>query len=141
MSEPWQAGRRRVASGGLGSLIGGSVVCGLLVLALAACGAGGKDAASTSVSTSTISGSTSDTGCDTFGTTWVQSYNVKATKQGNPIRMLSACCQVSGQIGVHHCFIKLTLAGTKDLGCETVDIGVDGMPAGQGKHEKCDADT
>ena len=103
----------------------------MLVLALAACGAGGKDAASTSVSTSTGS-STPDAGCDTFGTTWVHSYNVKAIKQGNPIRMLSACCQVSGQIGVHHCFIKLTLAGTKDLGCETVDIGV-GRAAGRAR--------
>ena len=116
------------------------VVCGCSCSRWRPAGAGGKHAASTSVSTSTTS-STPDAGCDTFGATWVHSYNVKAIKQGNPIRMLSACCQVSGQIGVHHCFIKLTLAGTKDLGCETVDIGANGLPAGQGKHEKCDADT
>jgi hypothetical protein len=141
MSEPWEAGPRRLVSHGRGASVAAGVLCALLVLALAACGAGGRDAASTSVPASTTATGTPDTGCDTYGPTWVHSYNVKAIKQGNTIRMLSACCQVSGQIGVHHCFIKLTLAGTKDLGCETVDIGVDGMPAGQGKHEKCDADT
>ena len=140
MSEPWQAVRSRFMLRGRGSFAAAGVLCAVLVLTLAACGGGGKHAASTSVSTSTGS-STPDSGCDTFGATWVHSYNLKAIKQGNPIRMLSACCQVSGQIGVHHCFIKLTLAGTKDLGCEAVDIGADGLPAGEGKHEKCNVDT
>ncbi len=140
MVEPWQAVSRRFVLRGRGASIAAGVACVAAVLALAACGSGGKTAASTSAPTSTGT-STPDTGCDTFGPTWVHSYNVKAIKQGNPIRMLSACCQVSGQIGVHHCFIKLTLAGTKDLGCEAVDIGSDGLPAGEGKHEKCNVDT
>jgi hypothetical protein len=136
MSEPWQAVRRRFALGDRGALAAGLLGV-VLVLALTACGSSNR-AASTSVPSTT---GTPDTGCDTFGPTWVQTYNVKAIKQGNPIRMLSACCQVSGQLGVHYCFIKLTLAGTKDLGCETVDIGANGLPAGEGKHEKCDVDT
>ena len=140
MSEPWQAVGGPAAPRGRGSVVVAGVVCMGLVLALAACGSGGKHAASTSVSTPTGT-STPDTGCDTFGPTWVHSYNVKAIRQGNPIRMLSACCQVAGQLGVHHCFIKLTLAGTKDLGCEAVDIGQNGLPAGEGKHEKCNVDT
>ncbi|HEX4520715.1 MAG TPA: hypothetical protein VH063_14125 [Gaiellaceae bacterium] len=139
MREGWQAVRRRLVPDSRGALAGAALLGVVLLLALSACGSSAKHAASTSVTTSTSS--TPDTGCDTFGPTWVHTYNVKAIKQGNPIRMLSACCQVSGQIGVHHCFIKLTLAGTKDLGCETVDIGTDGLPAGEGKHEKCDVDT
>ncbi len=140
MSESRDAPRRRSALRGRGGLVAVGLVGLLCMLTLAACGAGGKDAASTSVSTPTTS-NTPDSGCDTYGTIWVRSYNVKAVRQGNPIRMLSACCQTSGQVGVHHCFIKLTLAGTKDLGCETVDIGSNGLPAGTGTHQKCDSDT
>ncbi len=141
MSESREAARRRFALRGRGALVGVGFLGLVCVLALAACGSGGKHAASTSVSTPTTSSTPDAGGCDTYGISWVRSYNVKAVRQGNPIRMLSACCQTSGQVGVHHCFIKLTLAGTKDLGCETVDIGSNGLPAGTGTHEKCDSDT
>jgi hypothetical protein len=75
--------------------------------------------------------------CDTYGPVWVKSYNKTAIKQGNPVRMLSACCQPGAKKGVHHCFIIVTLAGTKDRGCAIYDLGPDGQPVGLGKHEAC----
>jgi hypothetical protein len=51
--------------------------------------------------------------------------------------MLSACCGPVTKAGRHHCFLKLTLIGTKTLGCETVDLGPDGTPATIGRHENC----
>jgi hypothetical protein len=75
--------------------------------------------------------------CDHYGPSWVRWYNKQAKAQGNPVRMLSACCQSTSRAGVHHCFIKLTLAGTKDLGCATYDLGKNGLPVGIGKHENC----
>ena len=75
--------------------------------------------------------------CSTFGTTWRLGYNKKAARAGNPIRILDACCKPASQVGVSHCFITVTLAGTKDRGCESVDIGRNGSVAGPGKHETC----
>jgi hypothetical protein len=77
--------------------------------------------------------------CDTYGPVWVKSYNKIAIKQGNPVRMLSACCQPGAKKGVHHCFIIVTLAGTKDRGCAIYDLGPNGQPVGLGKHEACPA--
>ncbi len=75
--------------------------------------------------------------CSRFGTSWRLSYNKTAKRSGNPIRILSACCSPTSRAGVSHCYVTVTLAGTKDLGCETVDIGKNGVPAGPGKHEEC----
>ncbi|HEY4346841.1 MAG TPA: hypothetical protein VGM80_04570 [Gaiellaceae bacterium] len=75
--------------------------------------------------------------CSGFGPTWRKSYNAKAVKVGNPIRILAACCQSTKTPGIHHCYVTVTLAGTLDRGCESVDIGKNGMPAGTGKHEEC----
>lgn len=75
--------------------------------------------------------------CDTYGVAWVKSYNRTAVKQGNPVRMLSACCQPGAKKGIHHCFIVVTLAGTKDRGCAIYDLGPSGQPVGLGKHEAC----
>jgi hypothetical protein len=75
--------------------------------------------------------------CSAFGTTWRLGYNKQAAKAGNPIRILDACCRPASRLGVSHCFITVTLAGTKDRGCESVDIGKNGAVAGAGKHETC----
>jgi hypothetical protein len=75
--------------------------------------------------------------CAKFGTTWRLAYNKRATTSGNPVRILAACCQPTGRLGVNHCFLTVTLAGTNDRGCELVDIGENGLPAGPGKHEPC----
>lgn len=76
-------------------------------------------------------------GCSGFGTTWAQSYNAQATLEGNPVRILSACCRPTATAGVNHCFLTVTLAGTLDRGCETVDIGKNGLPSNVGRHAKC----
>jgi hypothetical protein len=77
------------------------------------------------------------TSCTRFGTTWRLAYNKRAATSGNPVRILAACCQPTGRPGVNRCFLTVTLAGTNDRGCELVDIGENGLPAGQGKHERC----
>jgi hypothetical protein len=77
------------------------------------------------------------TNCSSFSTTWRLSYNKTAKQQGNPVRVLDACCKPTERAGVSHCFVAITLAGTSDRGCESVDIGTDGKVAGPGKHEKC----
>ena len=61
----------------------------------------------------------------------------RAVRQSSPIRMVSACCGPVTKAGRHHCFLKVTLIGTKTLGCETVDLGPDGTPATIGRHENC----
>ena len=53
------------------------------------------------------------------------------------MRILAACCRPTERAGVNHCLVTVTLAGTIDRGCELVDIGPSGFPAGPGKHEKC----
>ena len=75
--------------------------------------------------------------CSTFGPTFKTSYNKRAVKVGTPVRILAACCHSTGKAGVSHCFVTVTLAGTNDLGCESVDIGLDDLPVGPGKHELC----
>src|SRR5262249_35864664 len=77
------------------------------------------------------------TGCTAFGPTWVHSYNQSAIEGGNPIRLLAACCHSTDRIGVHHCYVTVTLAGTPYRGCESVDIGRNGLPASVGRHERC----
>ena len=77
------------------------------------------------------------TSCTQFGTTWRLAYNKRAATSGNPVRILAACCRPTGKAGVNHCFLTVTLAGTHDRGCELVDIGENGLPAGPGKHERC----
>jgi len=79
--------------------------------------------------------------CTTFGTTWARGYNSAAAKSGNPIRIVSACCHPGTRFGVNTCLLTVTLAGTRDRGCELVDIGSKGVPVGPGKHETCEAAT
>jgi hypothetical protein len=66
--------------------------------------------------------------CDAYGLSWVKSFNKSAVADGNPTRMLSACCQSTSLKGVHHCLIRLTLAGTTVQGCALYDLGADGLP-------------
>jgi hypothetical protein len=102
-------------------------LCGVLAVALlgtlAATGAAGA-----------ASGS-----CSSFGPSWARSYNAKAKKDGNPIRIVSACCKPGAKFGLNSCFVMVTLAGTNDLGCESTEIDAAGMPVGAGKHETCPA--
>jgi hypothetical protein len=76
-------------------------------------------------------------GCSTFGPSWAHTYNTRAVLAGNPVRILSACCTSTETAGVNHCFVTVTLDGTADRGCETVDIGRNGWPSGPGRHRKC----
>ena len=76
-------------------------------------------------------------GCSSFGEVWAHSYNSQAVAAGNPVRILSACCRPTETAGVNHCFLTVTLAGTLDRGCETVDIGKNGLPSDVGRHAKC----
>lgn len=76
-------------------------------------------------------------GCSSFGSTWAHAYNAHAVLQGNPVRILSACCRPTQTVGVNHCFLTVTLAGTLDRGCETVNIGKNGLPSDIGRHAKC----
>jgi hypothetical protein len=118
------------------------------VLALAAltAGCGGSKQADTTVSATASSAvktvpqataAGAPAACTSYGSTWLKAYNKSAVRQGSPIRMLSACCGPVTKAGRHHCFLKLTLVGTKTLGCETVDLGPDGTPATIGRHENC----
>jgi hypothetical protein len=75
--------------------------------------------------------------CSAFGPTWRRTYNKKAAASGNPVRILTACCQPTRRPGVNHCFVMVGLAGTPSKGCESVDIGPNGLPFGVGKHELC----
>lgn len=77
------------------------------------------------------------TGCTSFGPTWAHSYNRNAIQVGNPIRILGACCHSTGRVGIHHCYLTVTLVGTPYRGCESVDIGRNGLPASVGRHERC----
>jgi hypothetical protein len=77
------------------------------------------------------------TGCTSFGSTWAHSYNENAIQVGNPIRIVNACCHSTGRVGIHHCYVTVTLAGTPFQGCESVDIGRNGLPASVGRHERC----
>jgi hypothetical protein len=117
----------------------------LAATALAAgCGSAKKEAttvtSSATAAVKTVPGPTpsgAPSACTSYGSTWLKAYNKSALQQGSPIRMLSACCGPVTKAGRHHCFLKLTLIGTKTLGCETVDLGPDGTPATIGRHENC----
>jgi hypothetical protein len=81
--------------------------------------------------------------CDSYGTPWVKRFNKTAIAGGNPTRMISACCRSASIKGVrvHHCFIKLTLAGTTVIGCATYDLARNGLPVSPsisvGQHQNC----
>jgi hypothetical protein len=77
------------------------------------------------------------TGCTSYGTTWIHAYNNAAVQSGNPIRLVAACCHSTPRAGIHHCYVTVTLAGTPYRGCESVDIGRNGLPASVGRHERC----
>jgi hypothetical protein len=106
--------------------IGAAVASVLVVASVAAAAASGAG-----------SGRSSGASCSAFGPSWARSYNARAIVTGNPVRILGACCQPTEKAGVNHCFVIVTLAGTVDRGCELVDIGPSGLPAGPGKHERC----
>jgi hypothetical protein len=123
-----------------------ALVAVLALAALAAgCGSAKKEATTVSASAAaavvtTVTRQTpsgAPAACTSYGATWLKAYNKSAVKQGSPIRMLSACCGPATKAGRHHCFLELTLIGTKTLGCETVDLGPDGTPATIGRHENC----
>ena len=42
--------------------------------------------------------------------------------------MISACCETTSLKGVHHCLIRLTLAGTTVQGCALYDLAASGLP-------------
>jgi hypothetical protein len=118
-------------------------VAAVLVLAAAAAGCGGAREAATTASTeaTTTTAEATPSGapaaCTSYGATWLRAYNKSAVRQGSPIRMVSACCGPATKAGRHQCFLKVSLIGTKTLGCETVDLGPDGTPATVGRHESC----
>jgi hypothetical protein len=115
----------------------------VVALAVVATGCGGTKKATTTQpasATPTVSEATkagAPPACTSYGATWLKAYNKTALRQGSPIRMVSACCGPVTKGGRHHCFLKVTLVGTKQLGCETVDLGPDGTPATVGRHENC----
>src|SRR5262249_833646 len=119
-------------------------VCALLLAPLCILAAGcGSSGNKTAVTTTAIAAQTTTvppgvgTNCSSLSTTWRLPYNKTAKKQSNPIRVLDACCKPTERAGISHCFVAITLAGTHDRGCESVDIDADGKVAGPGKHEKC----
>ena len=111
-----------------------------LVVLVAGCGGSKKAETTPSTPATTVSRPTpsgAPAACTSYGATWLKAYNKSALQQGSPIRMVSACCGPATKVGRHHCFLKLTLVGTKSLGCETVDLAPDGTPATIGRHENC----
>ena len=117
-------------------------VLALLVAAASLAGCGSTKATTTTRAASPLTAlkataAGAPTSCTSYGSTWLRAYNKAAVVQGSPIRMVSACCGPATKAGRHHCFLKVTLAGTKQLGCETVDLGPDGTPATIGRHENC----
>jgi hypothetical protein len=81
------------------------------------------------------------TTCSSFGPSWAHTYDLAASKAGNPVRILAACCHPAATFGVNSCLVTVTLVGTRDRGCELVDIGKTGVPVGAGKHENCSSST
>lgn len=75
--------------------------------------------------------------CTSWGPAFVTRFNKMATREHDPTRMLSACCESTERAGVHHCFLQVGLEGTASVGCETVDIGPSNRPAGPGRYEEC----
>jgi hypothetical protein len=99
---------------------------GVVVLVLAFAGIAASDGAAAAPTT-----------CSSFGATWTRSYNAKASKDGNPVRILSACCNPGATFGLNRCLVTVTLAGTRDRGCESIVINEKGNPVGPGTHESC----
>lgn len=120
-----------MTSGGQGGG-GGLRKRGAMLVALAAFAAAG--AAVAILATSSSGGqaaplpTTSPATCDAYGHSWVKWFNKSAVADGNPTRMLSACCQTTSLKGVHHCLIRLTLAGTTVQGCALYDLAANGQP-------------
>jgi hypothetical protein len=104
---------------------------------LAGCGSRNTVATPPTTTVSEPTPARSPAKCSSFGPAWLQAYNKGAVKTGSPIRMLSACCAPVTKAGRHHCLLKLTLVGTKTIGCEIVDLGPDGTPATIGRHVNC----
>lgn len=77
--------------------------------------------------------------CSSFGPSWRRAYNTEAAKDGNPVRILAACCKPGPSFGESACSITVTLVGTTDRGCESVVLSSKGIPIGPGKHETCTA--
>lgn len=75
--------------------------------------------------------------CSSFGISWEHGYNLQASKDGNPIRILSACCKPGLKFGQNACTITVTLAGTADRGCESIVLNDRGVPVGAGRHITC----
>ena len=75
--------------------------------------------------------------CTSWGPAFVTRFNKMATREHDPTRMLSACCESTERAGIHHCFLQVGLEGTASVGCETVDIGAGNRPAGPGRYEEC----
>jgi hypothetical protein len=82
-------------------------------------------------------GATPASGCSSFGGSWAHTYNLQASKDGNPIRILAACCKPGPKFGESACTITVTLDGTADRGCEAVTLNEHGAPVGPGKHVAC----
>jgi hypothetical protein len=76
-------------------------------------------------------------GCSSFGGSWERGYNLQASKDGNPIRILAACCKPGPEFGENACTITVTLEGTADRGCEEVTLNARGVPVAPGKHLTC----
>jgi len=74
--------------------------------------------------------------CSSFGPTWARTYNAHASKDGNPVRIISACCKPTAKFGVSGCLVTVTLAGTTDRGCAFYEISANGS-LGPGRHETC----
>ena len=134
---------------GFGPVVAALMLGAALVLALAACG-GSSTPSTTAASTTTTTASTLPTSlpstptsvpkaCSAWGTSWEASFNQGAKAQGNPERMVNVCCGPKNAAGVSHCALTLTLVGTKDRGCEVVDLNDVGRPVSAGRHIVCTA--
>jgi hypothetical protein len=116
------------------------------VLLLAACG-GKSSPATTAASTTTTTPTFSTTlpttpniapaSCSAWGKAFQVSFNKTAIRKGNPERMLDVCCGPKSGKGVSHCVLTLGLVGTKDRGCEAVDLDSAGTPVSIGRHVAC----
>jgi hypothetical protein len=85
---------------------------------------------------SAATGTSAPPKCSSFGPTWARAYNTRASKDGNPVRIISACCKPTAKFGVNGCLVTVTLAGTTDRGCAYYDISSNGS-LGPGRHETC----
>lgn len=75
-------------------------------------------------------------GCSSFGTSYARSYDASAAKDGNPIRIVSACCAPTSTPQVSSCLLTVGELGVRGYGCERIDLDAAG-PVSDGKHETC----